>query len=97
MNRLGSQITANIPLLILLSMSVHIRVAGALKEHTDRNVTLDGVHSVAEALSRLALPPDMGVVIMVNGRLATWQTPLQDGDLVHVVPVAAGGTIAGVK
>ncbi len=72
-------------------MSVTVRVAGALKERVAPDLTLEGVSTVGEAVTRLDLPADMGLVIMVNGKLAHWQTTLADGDVLHLTPVIGGG------
>ena len=72
-------------------MSITVRVSGSLKERISPDLTLDGVRSVGEAVAQLSLPEDMGLVIIVNGKLAQWQTELQDGDVLLLAPVVAGG------
>lgn len=39
----------------------------------------------------LRLPLRAAVMILVNGRLAGWETTLQDGDLVELLPAVGGG------
>ncbi len=72
-------------------MSITVRVSGSLKERIAPDLTLDGVRSVGEAVARLSLPEDMGLVIIVNGKLAQWQTELHDGDVLQLAPVIGGG------
>jgi len=72
-------------------MSITVRVSGSLKERISPDLTLDGVRSVGEAVAQLSLPEDMGLVIIVNGKLAQWQTELHDGDVLLLAPVVAGG------
>ncbi|MCU0507869.1 MAG: MoaD/ThiS family protein [Anaerolineae bacterium] len=47
--------------------------------------------TVAEAAARAGLEPRTGLVIMVNGRLAEWMTPLSEGDVVEFLPALGGG------
>jgi molybdopterin converting factor small subunit len=47
--------------------------------------------SVAEAAEAAGLARRTGLVILVNGRLAEWQTPLADGDTVEFMPALGGG------
>ena len=72
-------------------MAVTIKAHGALRERMRDNTTLENVQTVGEALTRLALPPDTGIAILVNGRIAHWNTPLQDGDIIQIVPQLSGG------
>lgn len=39
--------------------------------------------------------PTSGMEVRVNGRPASGQQPLQDGDLVTVIPLIKGGHLAG--
>ena len=72
-------------------MPITVRVSGSLKERIAPDLTLDGVRSVGEAVARLSLPEDMGLVIIVNGKLSQWQTELHDGDVLQLAPVIGGG------
>jgi molybdopterin converting factor small subunit len=47
--------------------------------------------TVAEAAERAGLQPRTGLVILVNGRLAEWMTPLAEGDVVEFMPALGGG------
>ncbi len=72
-------------------MTVIVRAHGSLRERIPSGAKLDDVHTVADAINRLALPPDLGLAIMVNGHIADWNTTLADGDLLQLVPALAGG------
>lgn len=72
-------------------MSITVRVAGSLKERIATDLKLEGVHTVGEAVAQLSLPEDVGLVIIVNGKLARWQTELHDGDVLQLAPVIGGG------
>lgn len=47
--------------------------------------------TVAEAAERAGLQARTGLVIMVNGRLAEWMTPLAEDDVVEFLPALGGG------
>ena len=47
--------------------------------------------TVAEAAEQAGLQTRTGLVILVNGRLAEWMTPLADGDVVEFMPALGGG------
>lgn len=72
-------------------MTIIIRAAGRLKNQIAPGTTLDGVHSVGEAIEKLALIDAEGVIMMVNERVAHWHTELQDGDELQLIPVIGGG------
>jgi sulfur carrier protein ThiS len=75
-------------------MLVTIKAHGALRECIPANTTLDNVQTVGDAITRLDIPHSMGLAILVNGRLAHWQTQLHDGDTVQLVPQISGGSAA---
>lgn len=47
--------------------------------------------TVGEAAEAAGLKRRTGLVILVNGRLADWQTKLADGDTVEFMPALGGG------
>lgn len=47
--------------------------------------------TVGQAAEVAGLTRRGGLVILVNGRLAEWQTPLADGDVVEFMPALGGG------
>lgn len=52
---------------------------------------VDGARTVAEAVGLARLSLRTGVIILVNGRLASWETTLQDGDVIELLPAVGGG------
>ncbi len=77
--------------LSLSLMPITLRVGGSLKRLAEPVTRIENARTVGEAVARLDLPEDIGLVILVNGKLAHWDTPLADGDEVHLVPVISGG------
>lgn len=55
------------------------------------NLELGPEANIGLLLSTLGILPEEPKVVLVNGRQATEQTPLADGDEVIVLPPAAGG------
>ncbi len=72
-------------------MPITIRPVGSLKRFVAPGTVLADVHTVSEAVEQLSLPDDMGLVMMVNERVANWNTPLIDGDILQLIPTIAGG------
>lgn len=68
-----------------------VQAVGALKERIPTDLTLTAVGTVGEVVAQLPIPPDVGLVMMVNGRLAHWRTELNDGDVLRLAPVVSGG------
>jgi molybdopterin converting factor small subunit len=52
------------------------------------------VQTVGQAIERLRLPPDVALIMLVNGRIAHWTTELQDGDVLQLLPTIGGGAIS---
>ncbi len=75
-------------------MSVLVRLADSLRSGAEpsHEIVLAQARTVGEAVSQLNLPASVGLVMLVNGRLAHWQTELQDGDVLQLLPVIGGGT-----
>ena len=57
------------------------------KEHT-----LEGTHTVQQALDELGLSPETHLVVR-DGVLLNEHEPLKDGDVVKLVPVISGGSL----
>lgn len=72
-------------------MSIKVRPTGILKRTIPSGLELHDVPTVAAALAQLALPADMGVIALVNGRVAGPQTALHDGDELRLAPTISGG------
>jgi molybdopterin converting factor small subunit len=54
-------------------------------------LAFDGPCTVGEAAQRLPLSRSTGLIILVNGKLAQWETALHDGDVVELIPALGGG------
>ncbi len=52
---------------------------------------VDDPCTVGEAAQRLPLTRSTGLMILVNGRLAQWDTGLCEGDVVELIPALGGG------
>ncbi|HEY52041.1 MAG TPA: MoaD/ThiS family protein [Caldilineae bacterium] len=72
-------------------MPVTIRATGLLKRFVAPDTVLENTHTVGEAVTQLALPEDIGLVMLVNGHTAHWHTVLRDGDTLQLIPVISGG------
>jgi molybdopterin converting factor small subunit len=70
---------------------VTVEAGGALRAQIPPETVLSGIETVGEALQQLHLPPDVALIIMVNGRIAHWATRLQDGDVLQLLPTIGGG------
>ena len=71
--------------------TITIQLEGSLKNHIASGLVLHDVHSVGEAITHLKLPESGELVILVNGRIAYWQTELADGDVLKLIPAVSGG------
>ncbi len=47
--------------------------------------------TVAQVLAELGIQPDLVAMVLVNGRQVPKDTPLQDGDIVKLIPFVGGG------
>ena len=72
-------------------MPISIRPTGSLKRFIAPDTVLEDMHTVGEAVEQLSLPEEIGLVMMVNGRTAHWDTVLTDGDTLQLIPVISGG------
>ena len=72
-------------------MPITIRPIGLLKRFVAPDTVLDNAYSVGDAIEQLSLPEEIGMVMMVNGRTAHWNTVLADGDILQLIPTIAGG------
>ena len=71
--------------------SVIVEAAGSLKHHIAPGTTVHDVHTVGEAMAQLTLPDVGELMLLVNGRMAYWQTALADGDTLKLIPAISGG------
>lgn len=72
-------------------MRVEIHAEGLLPGRASRALVLDDACTVGEAASRLPLRRFTGLMILVNGKLARWDTVLHDGDEIELIPALGGG------
>lgn len=79
-------------------MSVHVKLSTTLRAFAPGYNPLNGLHvdippgTTAENLAlRLGLPLEQIKIIMINGRHADPDTPLQDGDRIGFFPAVGGG------
>ena len=56
-----------------------------------RALELPAGSSVQDLLTRLALPPEHGVIVGLNGKLADRLAPLSDGDELELMTAMEGG------
>lgn len=71
--------------------SIKVEATGSLKQYLAPDTTIQNVSTVGEAISQLALPDVGELMLLVNGKMAYWQTELQDGDVLKLVPAIGGG------
>lgn len=71
--------------------SVSIEVSGLLRQHVDPGTTVQNVHTVGEAVTQLNLPAAGDMIMVVNGKIAYWNTELDDGDTLQLLPAISGG------
>lgn len=56
-------------------------------------LTLADGRTVADVLTQLDVPlPEDALLLVVNGRVVTLQTVLQDNDHLHLMPAISGGS-----
>ena len=72
-------------------MKITVRPVGSLKRFIATGTVLEDVQTVGDAVEQLSLPRKMGLVMLVNERIANWNTPLADGDILQLIPTIAGG------
>lgn len=72
-------------------MGVTVEAEELLPEGQPARVSLRDAATVAEAMAQLPLKRSTGLVILVNGKLGQYDTPLADGDVVQLVPALGGG------
>jgi len=72
-------------------MKIRVEAYGSLRRHVPVGTVVDEAYTVGQAIERLNLPTNSGLVMLLNGQIAHWNTSLQDGDVLQLVPVLAGG------
>lgn len=72
-------------------MSILVTIHAPTPSQAAASAAVEGARTVAEAVGMLRLSLRMVVIILVNGRLAGWETMLQDGDVIELLPAVGGG------
>ena len=77
-------------------MTVNLKFFAGLREYLPEGTSphpaeLPDQATVAEALRAFGVPEDKPQILLVNGRHATREQTLQDGDELSVFPPIAGG------
>ena len=71
--------------------SVTIEVSGLLRQHVDPGTTVQNVNTVGDAVIQLNLPKALDMIMVVNGKIAYWNTELEDGATLKLLPAISGG------
>ncbi|MDD5556078.1 MAG: MoaD/ThiS family protein [bacterium] len=77
-------------------MTVDVRPFATLRRHlpggeTALRIRLGDGATVRDAVRRAGIPEESPRIVMVNGRLATLDAALADGDAVSLFPAVGGG------
>jgi len=73
------------------TISITVEAVGGLKRYIASGTTVQNARTVGEAIEQLNLPDVGELMLLVNGRMAYWQTELADGDSLKLVPAISGG------
>jgi molybdopterin converting factor small subunit len=73
------------------NQSVSIEVSGILRQHVDPGTTVKNVNTVGDAVIQLNLPKALDMIMVVNGKIAYWNTELEHGDTLQLLPAISGG------
>lgn len=75
-------------------MNCTLVVVGLLRDYADASSTVPlpaAGATVEEVMERLAIPPDLVAIVLVNGRQRPKCHLLTEGDVVKLVPLMGGG------
>jgi len=77
-------------------MRIEIRLLFHLRRYAPQNaevLTMDfeAGAGLGQLIDRLAIPPDVQFIALINGRPGRDDTPLHDGDVVTFLPRVEGG------
>lgn len=64
---------------------------GLLKEYLPGEVTVNAGQTAGEAIEGLQLGLTDAIALVVNGRVVSWDHPLEPGDRLQLVPAIGGG------
>ena len=70
---------------------VQVTTVGLLKASVPAGTTVESGQTVAQVVRMLGLGAGEGIIPLVNGRLASWDTMLADGDRLELVQSVGGG------
>ncbi len=71
--------------------SVEVTVVGLLKPQLPEGLKVEPDQTVGQVVKGLGLDPSKGIVLLVNGHLASWDYVLQKGDRLELVQTVSGG------
>ena len=74
-------------------MTIECRLFASLRKYSNKEsrVELEDGSQVRDLLGRIGVPPAEIAIILVDGRHATEEQPLHDGETVSLFPAIAGG------
>ena len=74
-------------------MKVEIRLFASLQKYglAQEKINLEEGTTVGEFLENVGIPPSEVAIVLVNGRHAQNEQPLDDGETIAVFPPIAGG------
>ncbi|MDT8421190.1 MAG: MoaD/ThiS family protein [Desulfuromonadales bacterium] len=74
-------------------MEIQIKLYGVFRlgRFKEDKLTLPAGTRAGDVVERLALPRDLLGIILVNGRHSDASSPLEDGDVLSLLPVLDGG------
>jgi len=74
-------------------MQAVFKPIGLLKTYTQGDVTLsfDTPITIRQGLDQIGIPADLVALVLVNGKQATKDTPLNDNDEIQLIAVLGGG------
>ncbi len=74
-----------------LIVRVTIEAEGLLLGEPCSVLIMDAPCTAGQAAGLLPLTRSTGLMILVNGKVARWETLLEDGDVVELIPALGGG------
>jgi len=74
-------------------MEIEVRLFAGLRQYAKPHdkIELEDGRNVSDLFERLGIPPSKVAIILVDGRHALQDQPLQDGETVSLFPAIAGG------
>ena len=74
-------------------MEIEYRLFASLRRYSDKKscIEMKDGSQVRDLLDRIGIPPAEVAIILVDGRHATQERPLHDGETVSLFPAIAGG------